>query len=356
MKIILTRHGESEANKQGIIQGQAIDSPLSKNGKKQAKALAKRLKNKKISAIYSSDLKRAMETANEIAKIHSLKIIPDKRLREFDAGYLTKRGTDYLLNERDKIAKQKKISPREVKFPGGESEIDHYNRISDFIKSILKKHTENDSIIVVAHSGTNKNILGVIKHTPLEKIYSVGQANTCVNEIEYQNGKWIVHKLSCIKHLEGNKKLIEAFEKIRGEPLDVINNRCWEKHKKLKKLFEELGFKTRYDICSFKWSEQKLPPEILKLPHENLDYHPYLNIRIYGKWMIVDASIDPRLPGYNIWDGLSDCNLGVKPTEIFMFKKSDELVEKLKENKETLKTNRNFLEEVNKFLEGLRKK
>ena len=66
MKLIIVRHAESEANSKGISQGyknEWEDTPLSGKGEQQAKKVAQRLKSEEISLIYSSDLKRAKQTA-----------------------------------------------------------------------------------------------------------------------------------------------------------------------------------------------------------------------------------------------------------------------------------------------------
>ena len=70
MILILERHGETQENKEGIFMGH-LDTPLSAGGILQAEKLAKRLNAEKINFIYSSDLKRAKETAKEIAKYHT---------------------------------------------------------------------------------------------------------------------------------------------------------------------------------------------------------------------------------------------------------------------------------------------
>ncbi len=89
MKLILTRHGETEENKSKIFQGH-LPTKLSKEGINQVRRLARRLKDEKIDAIYSSDLPRAIDTAKEIAKYHkNACLIFTKELREFDAGELT---------------------------------------------------------------------------------------------------------------------------------------------------------------------------------------------------------------------------------------------------------------------------
>lgn len=70
MRLIITRHGETEENKQSIIQGHN-PGKLSPEGIEQAKKVALRLKDETIDYIYSSDLARAADTAKEIAKFHT---------------------------------------------------------------------------------------------------------------------------------------------------------------------------------------------------------------------------------------------------------------------------------------------
>ena len=81
MKIYFTRHGLTEYNKERRIQG-LLDSPLALEGKEKAKELGARLKDEGIEIIYSSDQKRAMDSAKIINKALKLDIIQDRRLRE----------------------------------------------------------------------------------------------------------------------------------------------------------------------------------------------------------------------------------------------------------------------------------
>ncbi len=202
MKIFLIRHGESEANAKGVHQGQRINVGLSKKGKEEARKIAERLKDEKIEAIYSSDLKRAMETAEEIAKFHKLKIIPDKRLREFDSGDFIKIKEDWAKWENYKKKEKERlgINGWEVKMPGGESAWNHIERTKSFLEDI-KNRNYKGNIILVAHGGTNKIFFGIIGHTAIDKIYEHKQANTCLNELEFDGKNWKVHKINCTKHL-----------------------------------------------------------------------------------------------------------------------------------------------------------
>ena len=202
MKIFLVRHGQSIANAKKIHQGQRIDTSLSEKGIKQAEAIATRLKKEKIDAIYSSDLLRAKETAEVIAKEHKMKVITDKRLREFDIGDLTEVDNKWEIfqEHRKKEAKRLGIKTYEVKAPGGESDWDMFMRVKGFLEEIMKKKHKN--IVIVAHGGPNKVLFGVIKHLPNEKVYDIKQGNCCLNEIEFDGKAWKVHRINCMLHLD----------------------------------------------------------------------------------------------------------------------------------------------------------
>lgn len=354
MRIFLIRHGESIGNARGIHQGQKNNFPLSELGKEQVNFLKNRFKDLDISAIYSSDLIRAKETAEIISGSRKIVPILDKRLRERDFGLIGEK--EDIMKEWNNFLKQQieeGIDPREAAPKGGESDKNHFDRVNLFFEDLKKNHNEKEVILVVAHGGTNKVTFGVIGHSPLEKMYKIPQGNTCVNELIFENGTWKVERINCTNHLNINQDVIKEFEKIRDEPLNVINNRCWEKNLKLKNNFEKLGYKTKLAVCSFNWSEQKLPEKIIELPHEDLDYHLYLTIKINGLKLLVDASNDLLLPEYNSWDGKSNCNLCVLPKDFI-----EESIEKIIDRKMKDKFSENqfiFLSEVNSFFDELRK-
>jgi len=202
MKIFLVRHGESEANAKDLYQGQRLDSPLSSHGLEQAQRIAERLKDEKIDAIYSSDLLRARETAEAIAKFHNLKVITDRRLREFDLGDFGEKENRWELLQAHKKAESVKrgITPWEVEAIGGESEFNHFKRTDEFFRELIKKPYEG--VCVVSHGGTNKVFFGTIGHASRDTMYSIPQKNCCLNEIEYSGGLWVVKKINCLRHLE----------------------------------------------------------------------------------------------------------------------------------------------------------
>lgn len=88
MEIYLIRHGETDWNAQGRLQGRE-DIPLNSDGRNQAIACGVALSEAGFTAIYSSPLKRALETAQEIALYHPCKVITDPALTERDFGKLS---------------------------------------------------------------------------------------------------------------------------------------------------------------------------------------------------------------------------------------------------------------------------
>ena len=83
--LILARHGETDWNRDGRFQGHA-DPPLNDRGREQARSLAEALADQPVEAIYSSDLRRAHETAQIVAERKSMDVIVDPDLRERDVG------------------------------------------------------------------------------------------------------------------------------------------------------------------------------------------------------------------------------------------------------------------------------
>jgi len=142
MKIIVVRHGQTKLNSKHLINGW-IDDVLTKDGLRQAKEASKKIP-KGIDIIYSSDLKRALDTAKILNKKLDLKIVPSVNLREINFGSLEGK---FFSN--DLI-----IPHRSMKYNwhpyGGESFGDVKKRLLKFLKKIRK---DNKKVLIVTHGG-----------------------------------------------------------------------------------------------------------------------------------------------------------------------------------------------------------
>jgi broad specificity phosphatase PhoE len=151
MEIIIVRHGLSEANKAGIVSGH-LDTPLSKEGKDQAQKMAARLAGLKIDAIFSSPLKRAIDTALPLAEKIGTKVIVDRRLIELNWGdFESKPDADFIkvygAPARD-ILDTYKYDFSEY---GGETSEQVEARIKSFLEDLKKQPYQ--LVLVVCHGG-----------------------------------------------------------------------------------------------------------------------------------------------------------------------------------------------------------
>ena len=193
MKIIIIRHGETEENAAGIIQGQSHGT-LSKKGIEQARKVGERLKDEKIDVIYSSDLERALNTAKEIHKHHPT--IPLSKRKEIIEMYYG----DLQDKQKDEINYyyHKENDPDYFKKNNVESIESLYERVKKFLDEIQKKHKE-ETIVIVSHAATIKAIMLVLnkmEHNEIEKIPK--KKNTGVSV--YENGKFT--EINSTKHLD----------------------------------------------------------------------------------------------------------------------------------------------------------
>src|SRR5918997_6667336 len=120
MQVIIVRHGQTQWNIRRIRQGH-LDSELTEKGLIQAQALGKRLARETFSALYSSDLGRAMHTARLIAAVTGHEIITDARLRERHLGLFQGLSGDEIKQKYpEEYHLHRTLSPEYV-IPGGES-------------------------------------------------------------------------------------------------------------------------------------------------------------------------------------------------------------------------------------------
>lgn len=151
MKLILIRHGETEANSTDRYWGQA-DVALNALGLEQARRLAKRLKEEKIDVIYTSTLKRATVTADMMAVGRGAEYYNEPKLNEIDFGEVEGLNFDEITAKFPKLASVWASNGTDVVFPNGESYKSFSKRVSSF-KDVLTKYDEDKTVAVVGHGG-----------------------------------------------------------------------------------------------------------------------------------------------------------------------------------------------------------
>ena len=145
--LILARHGETDWNRDGRFQGHA-DPPLNERGREQARALAELLIDEPLEAIYSSDLRRAHETAQIVAQGKGLSVIVDPLLRERDVGHWS----GLTLSEIEQRFPDQIRFWREGTISAGESRESLSERVVEAARRIAAAHP-NGQVLVVTHGG-----------------------------------------------------------------------------------------------------------------------------------------------------------------------------------------------------------
>ncbi len=190
IKIYIARHGETTWNAEGRIQGRS-DPGLSPKGYDQSLALFKQLKDRPLSAVYTSTLQRSIRTARHVAEYLSLPIQKQPELDEIAFGILE--GKQFL--NFDEEAKKEWERFKENRFtyhiPQAENYTDVANRIRPFVEKILCLH-QGEEILIVGHRVVNLMLIQILTDFPLENVLEIQQGNDCLYLIK-RNGETEVH-------------------------------------------------------------------------------------------------------------------------------------------------------------------
>lgn len=187
-KIYLIRHAEAQGNAEEFFQG-SINTDLTEKGRNQLRFLSERFRKVPISAIYSSPLRRAMDTAEAINRYHALTIQQDSQLREIHGGAWEGLPWSELPQKFPTQYAQWTERMWEFQAPGGDAMTDVYQRMRDTLESIAQSNPGR-TIAVVSHGCAVRNFLCFTEFGRIEELPNVGWAdNTAVSLIEYESEK-----------------------------------------------------------------------------------------------------------------------------------------------------------------------
>ena len=192
--LILVRHGESEWNREGRVQGQ-FDSPLTEIGVIQAKSVSRYLSGvllKKPLRIYTSPLERASETASIIAEelqYPKEKIIIEQRLNDFNLGIIAGTyGWDKVAEMYPNLARMRLQDPLRFHPPGGECGADFEARLRSFLDDLQDDGITN---LLVSHGIVNKFIRGIRRNLKGEEIIALGESQDTIYCLDHEQEKEI---------------------------------------------------------------------------------------------------------------------------------------------------------------------
>ena len=201
----IVRHGQTNWNILGKTQGHG-NSDLTPKGENQALELSKAIKEYPIDYIYSSDLGRAVQTAEIIGSTIGVDIIQTPSLREMGFGDWEGLLIEEIKKDHAKTYETWRNQPHLVNIPNGETLHIIKDRVDAFIKELNEKY-DNKHILLVSHSVTVRVMLLSFLNSGVENIYRIKQDNTALNVVECRDYGPVVIKMNDTSHIKNNEKI-----------------------------------------------------------------------------------------------------------------------------------------------------
>ena len=199
MKLILARHGETQLNRDGRVQG-INDTPLNATGRAQARALAAALSDDLPFLLYGSTVARATETAQVISEALRVRFTPLRGLEEMDVGRLLGLTGQEMRRRFPDIMRRWAENPAPVQMPGGESLQEVQDRAWRAVTELVDGHPD-ETVVAVTHNFTIQTIICRVLGMPLKSFRRLRPGLGSITRLELYPGRGVVVSLSETQHL-----------------------------------------------------------------------------------------------------------------------------------------------------------
>lgn len=208
-ELILARHGETVWNVEKIYRGRA-DVNLDEVGIKQAELLGGYLSNWELEAIYSSPLRRALDTANIIARYQKTGVRIAPGLIDFDYGEWQSLPEQEVKRLYPTIHNEWHNSPHKVRMPGGESLEDVRRRASEVVNDVLSKY--QGGIVLVSHRVVNKVLICSLLGLDNSYFWNIKQDVGGITIFNYADGRFVLTRHNDTTYLrELQESILDDF-------------------------------------------------------------------------------------------------------------------------------------------------
>lgn len=200
-KIFLIRHGQTDYNLQGIVQGSGVDTSLNETGKKQSLSFFNKYKDVSFDRIYTSELQRSIQSVQSFIDLG----IPWEKyqgLNEISWGNTD--GTKISVAEHavyNEVIRRWQEGEIELKMTGGESPMDVYRRQSPVLQVIIDR-IEDKNILICMHGRAMRIFLCLILNLDLVKMEKFLHHNLCLYQIDLIDGEFSLKLENDISHFD----------------------------------------------------------------------------------------------------------------------------------------------------------
>jgi broad specificity phosphatase PhoE len=206
-KLILARHGQTAWNVEKVFRGRA-DVDLDEVGIKQAELLGKYLSNWELEAIYSSPLRRALDTANMVARYQQVAVRITEDLIDFDYGEWQSLPEQEVKRLYPALFNEWHNSPHKVRMPGGEGLEDVRRRAVEVVNGILSRHQGN--VLLVSHRVVSKVLICHLLGLDNSHFWNISQDVGGITIFNYVDGRFVLTRHNDTSHLQELPKSVLA--------------------------------------------------------------------------------------------------------------------------------------------------
>lgn len=204
-ELILARHGETLWNVGKVFRGR-VDVNLDEVGIKQAELLGKYLSKWELEAIYSSPLKRALDTANIVARYQKVAVRVAEGLTDFDYGQWQSLPEQEVKRLYPDILNEWHNNPHKVIMPAGESLEDVRRRAVEAVNDVLSRHQGN--VLLVSHRVVIKVLICYLLGLDNSHFWNIRQDVCGITIFDYLDGHFVLTRHNDTSHLQELQKSV----------------------------------------------------------------------------------------------------------------------------------------------------
>lgn len=202
-EIILARHGQTAWNVGEVFRGQA-DIELDETGLKQAQLLAEYLSKRKIEAVFSSPLQRALKTANIIASYHKLEVQVTQGLNDLSFGEWEGLSSQEVQKRYPVIFAQWVTTPHLVKLPGGDALNDLTGRASKLVHEVVNRY--QGTVVLVAHRVVHQALILALLGLDNSHFWNISMDTAAITTFLHTQGRFILTGHNNTSYLQSLQK------------------------------------------------------------------------------------------------------------------------------------------------------
>jgi broad specificity phosphatase PhoE len=187
-EVTLARHGETEWNVAEIFRGR-IDIGLSQNGQRQAELLGEYLSRCRLEAVYSSPLRRALETAEVVAGRHKMGVATAAGLIDLDYGQWQGLSQQEVKEKYGELYQEWHDHPERVRMPSGESLDDVRQRALEVVSEAARYEGR---VILVSHRVVNKVLICALLGLDNSHFWNIKQDTGAITTFAHDRGRFVL--------------------------------------------------------------------------------------------------------------------------------------------------------------------